>query len=217
MNTDAKHTSIAVAVRTDFERNHWVHPLLVIWLIGLHAEETHQLVITVVHGAGGFAASSNACAYDFMDTHPDYEWLCIVDNDTVPPDDMLRILDFVPDDVDIVSPVAYMMRGDRKQVMQGFYREDAPGGFEPLDLLNREPGLYEVGRAGGGCCFYRRRVFEKMERPYFMVLFNKESQMMAVSDDAYCQNVAVKLGFKLCCDTRFVARHYHTVNLSDPG
>lgn len=204
---------VVVTIRADFERHHWWHPGLGEWLLSLMAEPTYQMFVELPGGTGGVAASANLAVAAFMEKHPDAEWYVQMDNDTAPPLDIMRILDDLPPYVDIVTPVIFMMRDERTYPMQGLYvGEDRH--FEPISLKDNEPGLYEVDQAGGGCTFIRRRVLAAMKRPYFKVLYDEETQMMSISDDVYFQMNARELGFRLFCDTRFIASHFHTTDLS---
>lgn len=216
-------TTIVISVRSGFERTGWIHPHLSSWMISLIYEPVHRLNCDLVFGVTGLAASANAAAKGFLE-RPEFkevEWLCIVDNDTVPPPNMLRMLDEVPNYVDIISPTCHMTWAGHVFPQQGFYRDDnmnpvfvsdGPCAFYPL--IPNEPGLYEVDRVGGGCWFIRRRVFKNMEKPYFKVRLDPETYGVDMTDDVYFQDRAKKLGFRLFCDTSFVAAHYHSMNLA---
>ena len=192
-------------------------------MISLIYEPVHRLNCDLVHGVSGLAASANAAAKGFLE-RPEFatvEWLCIVDNDTVPPRDILRMLDDVPDYVDIISPTCHMMWNGHVFPQQGFYKDDdgnpafisdGPCCFYPFTA--DPPGLYEVDRVGGGCWFIRHRVFDKMQKPYFRIRLDPETYGIDMTDDVYFQDQAKKLGFRLFTDTRYVACHYHTMNLA---
>lgn len=178
--------------------------------MALHKEAVHEVRIEQIHGAGGYAASANACAYRFMEHKA--EWCCIVDNDTAPQFDILRMLDDVPEEVDILAPVVYMHQDNRRTPMAGYYENDG-NTFRPIDLT-RPADLYEVDRCGGGCWFIRYRAFIGMKRPYFRTMYDDISQTMTVSDDCYFQANAKTLGRRIFCDTRYRAGHYHTMDIS---
>ena len=208
-------TKVVIAVRSGFERHGWWHPVLGAWLLSLPYETTHKVYVELVTGVNGFAASANFAAEVFVNDHSDADWLCIVDNDTAPPADVLRILDEIPEHVDIVSPLCHMMQNQLVFPQQGSYKDDGNGGREFVSLDDLLPGLHEVDRVGGGCYFIRQRVFKGMTKPYFKVLFDSQTFEQVISDDVYFQNEAKRKGFRLFCDTRFVAAHYHTRNLAD--
>lgn len=206
-------TVVLVTVRAEFERHGWWHPLLGAWLLSLSQEETYAMAIELVNGYAGYAASANACASAFEKKFPEADWLCIVDNDNVPPPDVLRMLDDAPEYADIISPLTQMVVEDKVYRQSGFYEgTGAERKFFPLPL--EATGLCEVDRVGGGCWFIRRRVFDKMEKPYFRILFNPDTYQMVVSDDIFFQTEAKKRGFRIFCDTRFECSHYHTRDLS---
>ena len=74
--------------------------------------------------------------------------------------------------------------------------------------------LYEVDYCAGACWFIRRHVFNAMQRPYFKIEYSDEMQKPLISDDRYFQRNAKALGFRMWTDTRYVASHYHTRDLS---
>ena len=219
----ANPTTVVISVRSGFERTGWIHPHLCSWLISTVFEPIHRLNCELIHGVYGLAASANASAKGFME-RPEFanvEWLCIIDNDTAPQHDILRILDDVPDHVDILSPQCHMTQNNYVFPQQGFYKDkdgnpvyvlDGPCDFYPLFV--ETPGLYEVDRVGGGCWFIRRRVFNAMSKPYFKVGLDPETFGVDMTDDVYFQDTARKLGFRLFTDTRYVASHYHTINMA---
>ena len=212
-------TKVVVCVRSDFERHHWWHPALGAWLLSLMAETTYKMFVELITGAGGYAASANVAAITFMDPiYDDAEWFCMVDNDTAPPMNILRMLDDVPDYVDVLAPLCFMARDYTSLPMAGNFIPTIEDGktvykFEHIDLAGK-PTIYEVDRCGGGFWFVRRKVFLAMQKPYFKVLYDGDTQYMTVSDDVYFQMRAKELGFRVFCDTRFVASHYHTTDLS---
>lgn len=221
-------TSVLVSIRAGNERMGWVHPFLCAWLLSLLYEKTHRIHFNIVTGIRGLAGSANVTANGFMD-RPEFsniEWLCIVDNDTVPPENLIRILDDVPNYVDIISPLCHMTFDSHPFPQQGFYRDTEGNPTPPItnELPSRDcsfhpledwsPGLHEIDRVGGGCWFIRRRVFEGITKPYFKVLYNPQTYEIDITDDVYFQDAAKKLGFRLFCDTRFMASHYHTLNMA---
>jgi hypothetical protein len=187
-------------------------------------ESIHRINVDLVFGANGLAASANAAAKGFLE-RPEFkevEWLCIIDNDTVPPRDVLRMLDDVPEYVDIISPLCHMQRDNYVFPQAGYYMNEhmepvrvslGSCTFYPIVVMN-PPGLQEVDRVGGGCWFIRRRVFDKMEKPYFRLEHDPNTFEIIMTDDLYFQDQAQGLGFRQFCDTRFVAHHHHTFDMT---
>ena len=221
-------SKILLAVRSGLERQGWIHPLLNRWLVLQMFERGHQISVDFIIGVSGLAGSANGSSKAFMENpmYADYEWLCIIDNDTVPPPDMMRMMDNVPEEVDIISPLCMMTYRTRIFPQQGFYINAATGQplyengddvttksiFKPLSDLS--PGLHLVDRVGGGYWFIRRRVFEHMQKPYFKVFLDPVTYETTVTDDCYFQDAARTMGCCLVCDTRYVASHFHTVDLT---
>ena len=225
-------TKIVLALRAGHERQGWIHPSLNRWLIWLMYEKVHTVYFDFILGVKGYAGSANAAANGFMERPgvADAEWLCIIDNDTAPPMNIMRMMDDLPDYVDIISPLCPMTLGHSIFPQQGTYKTEDGNEFYFKDgdavkcnsgfynalfnpLQDFSPGIHEVDRVGGGFWFIRRRIFEHMEKPYFKVYFNENFEMN-VSDDCFFQDAAKKLGFRIFCDTRFVADHFHTLNMT---
>lgn len=202
-------TNVMIAVRCHGERHGWWHPELGMWLLRLANEPRYNVTVGWVMGAPNAAAAANLAARDFLAT-PGMDWLGIVDNDVAPPPDMLRILDETDDTIDAIGPISHMFNGKEVLVQQG------TGGWnEPFVPLRADgAGHREVDRLGGGCWFMRRRIFDRLERPYFVEMFHPETHKLMISDDVYFQHHAQAAGARLICDTRFVCRHHHSMDLS---
>jgi hypothetical protein len=205
---------VVVVVRCHMERHGWWNPMLGMWLVQLHGAEQnygHKIAVRVVCGAPNAAASANLAVDAFLNDHPGYEWLCIVDNDVCPPMDLMNILEDMPDETDGIGPISHMYQHGKTLVQQGW------GGFQKgfQGIANPEvPQRLEVDQLGGGAWFVRRRAFEKLKKPYFVELFEPETHMLMVSDDVYFQYMAREAGCRFLCDTRFVVQHFHSVDLS---
>ena len=197
---------VFIAVRSEIERHGWHHPMLTEWLLSLRWEVDFQTDIRLIHGLTGYAAPSNRAAMDFMTT--DCEWFCLVDNDVIPPLNMLHILDTVPTDAAIIGPVCHGGREDTIFPQAGVLIGE---NFTPVTGM---PDLYEVMQVGGGCWFVHRDVFKKMEIPYFKLTFDPLTFAMTESDDIYFQRRARELGFRLFCDSHFICSHFHSLDLS---
>jgi hypothetical protein len=200
---------IMIAVRSEPERHGWHHPMLTGWLLNLMTDYRYEIRIELVHGFSGYAAPANRATTLFLE-HSDCDWLGIVDNDVVPPPNLIEIVDALPLDVGIISPVCHMSREDSVHPQAGVYK--ATGEFKPLDGA---PGRYEVDRVGGGCWFIRRSVFDKLEKPYFRMILDPATYGVTQTDDLYFQESVRKVGgIRMVCDSRFVCSHLHTVDLS---
>lgn len=216
-------TTILFSIRSGYERNGWIHPQLAAWTLTTIFEQIHKTRIEYVFGVNGLAASANAAAAQFMKPElSQVEWHCIVDNDTVPPSNILRMFDDVPEEVDIISPLCHMTSGDHIFPQAGYYFDkaqypvsvfDEPDTFSPIKL-DEQPGLYAVDRVGGGFWFIRRRVYDVMPKPYFAVQLDPDTFEITMTDDLYFQGLARINGFNIFVDTRFVASHHHTLNMA---
>ena len=198
---------VVIAIRSHNERHGWWHPNLGMWVVSLAGEQRYQIIIRSICGAPNAAASANVAADVFLRDHPAAEWLCIVDNDSVPPANVMRILDDLPEEVAVIGCVSHMLQHGKTSIQQGWVGSDD----RTVDISGDR---VRVDILGGGCWFIHRRVFAEMKPPYFLELYHPQNHMLTVSDDVYFQNKARELGFKLFCDTRFVISHYHTLDLA---
>src|SRR5208337_2647327 len=114
---------ILLAVRSGLERQGWIHPLLNRWLVLQMFEKGHQISVDFIIGMSGLAGSANGASKAFTENpvYADYEWLCIIYNDTVPQPELMRMMDDVPDNVDIISPLCPMKYRFKVFPQQGYY------------------------------------------------------------------------------------------------
>jgi hypothetical protein len=205
---------VVVAVRCHMERQGWWNPMLGMWLIRLHGGEYnygHRVAVRIVCDAPNAAASANMAVDSFLNDHPGFDWVCIVDNDICPPNDLFQILEGLPDEIDGIGPISHMHQNGKTLVQQGW------GGFHKgfEGIANPEvPQRLEVDRLGGGAWFVHRRVFGQLKRPYFVELFDADTHMLVVSDDVYFQYTAREAGCRFMCDTRFVVKHFHSIDIA---
>ena len=111
------------------------------------------------------------------------DWLCMIDDDQVfAPDLLLRLLRHLADDrVDIVVPLILRrnpphapvllipapIKGTRTRVVELNHREQPVRFVLQRATLANQRGLQAVEAAGSGIMLIRRRVFERIEPPWF--------------------------------------------------
>jgi hypothetical protein len=129
-------------------------------------------------GGVNIGANRNIVAAQFAG-----DWLCMIDDDQVfAPDLLVRLLRHLADDrVDIVVPLILRrnpphapvllipapMKGTRTRVVELNHREQPVRFFLQRATLANQRGLQAVEGAGSGIMLIRRRVFERIEPPWF--------------------------------------------------
>ncbi len=149
----------------------------------------------------------------FLET--DCEYILMVDDDIVPPRD---ILDMARHGKDIVAGLCYAFN-PRTGIFPVAYEKVEKGHFRGnLDLIGRDSevenkGLKKVYLVGSGCILISRRVFDRIEEPYFRFIYNDEVTKIEDSEDFdFCRR-AVSAGFEVYIDTDRVCGHKKSVDL----
>jgi hypothetical protein len=95
---------------------------------------------------------------------PEDQWVCLLtDDNPVPPDMLLRLLDH---QVPLVAPLVCLRMPPYRPSLFAYHGED---GFRPyaLDDLPPPPGLLPVASFGGPGVVIRREVIDKVGMPFF--------------------------------------------------
>lgn len=133
----------------------------------------------------------------------DLEWLfCTEDDHIYQPHTLMRLLEH---DKDIVSglylkrdypfePVAYYEVGDGNGSIRSHYLDDSEG------------GLVEVDAVGVGCLLIRRKVFETLPAPWWILTAPPAAPDMINSDVEWCR-AAKRHGFSIWCDLDLSVGH----------
>ena len=127
------------------------------------------------------------------------DYIFFMDSDSVvTPSDLKQL---VADDKDIVSGV-YFLRGMPYHPV--IYESHFNGGYKFLRDVGT--GLERIDGCGMGCCLIKRRVFEKIRKPWFE--FNHLGN--GSTEDFDFAKKAEREGFKIFCDWRVKIGHVGT-------
>jgi glycosyltransferase involved in cell wall biosynthesis len=134
----------------------------------------------------------------------DCDYLLFLDSDMTFPDDMVaRLLDA---DRDIISGI-YFKKAPPYNPVPSIFDPDCPSGQDLKPVQVDSPGLVKVDVVGAGCLLIRKKVLEKMKRPWFSYALDKRTGEMSISEDiGFCRK-AVACGFEVWTDTRIVCGH----------
>ncbi|KKM95867.1 hypothetical protein LCGC14_1183880 [marine sediment metagenome] len=135
--------------------------------------------------------------------NPDVTHLYFMDSDVVPPEGTLsKLLDH---DVPIVAGI-YPMCTDMP-----CWSFKTTAGWENKDL-SLPKGLTETTAIGGSTLLVKREVFEKMERPWFKIVYkaiDEEGRAYDEGEDEYFSRLAREAGYKIMIDPTIICTHYN--------
>lgn len=138
---------------------------------------------------------------------PEVTHLYFMDSDVVPPDGTLqKLYDY---DLPIVAGI-YPMLTD--QLVWSF-----KAGGEWVSAKEPLPdGLIKATAIGGSTLLVKREVFEKMERPWFKIVYkpiDENGRCYDFGEDEYFSREAIKAGYDIMVDPKIICDHYNYKNL----
>ena len=158
------------------------------------------------------ASNRNAIVKEFL-KDLDNEWLLTFDSDIVPPRD---ILDMIKYNKGIVAPIVFAFQQGVAQplIMKRVSRDNFM--FTPAKELvyDEETGLIEADGTGAGCLLIRRDVLEKIKRPWFEFLTDKDGIAISGEDYQFCVKCQEK-GYKILIDTTKEASHLTRLDIRE--
>jgi len=135
--------------------------------------------------------------------NPDVTHLYFMDADVVPPNGTLqRLLDH---DLPIVAGI-YPMNVDRP--CWSFKYSD--GWVRRCNALPSEP--VQVSAVGGSTLLVKREVFEKVERPWFKIVYKAvedDGRAYDEGEDEYFSRIVQEAGFDIVIDPTIICKHYN--------
>lgn len=202
---------ILIAILTGLERHFWIHPDLFHACLRMpgYLDKPQTMQFTNVHGQVPVDAARNVAVTRLLASGA--EWLLQIDNDTVPPEDILKILREVGDRKVIGFPCAGLQFGqDNLTLCLGHRHGDAYGMPTRLNAT----GWIEVDAVGAGCFLVHRDVFLALGDPWFECSREAELKLRtyAGEDFGFCEK-ARAAGFSIWTHSSYCCRHYRTVDL----
>ena len=188
------------------ERDGWLHPSLATFLVSLTGQNSRGLTMHLSSEHRPVDYARNCVVKEFLAST--CEWLLMLDNDMVPPVNLLDMVDRAGDRMDIVVPRFYRAEaGPCDGVRLKLCWESFSG-----ELAQNE--WRELVCAGTGVMFVRRRVFERMgKQGWFRFIYDADGKITISEDVAFCQK-ARQAGFSVWGNQRFEADHCKTIPLS---
>lgn len=130
-----------------------------------------------------------------------YEKLFLVDSDCVPHKNAVKVLDEL--DLPFVSAPHPTIKGSEVGVMV----LDRVSENEYIQHRPFDRGLQECDAVGCGGMMIRRDVFQKVVKPYFKFIYDKEGRLVKGEDFYFCEKIK-KAGFKVYAYCDMVQTHY---------
>jgi GT2 family glycosyltransferase len=158
-------------------------------------------------------ANRNKMVKNFLENE-DNEWMLMVDNDVVPPGDILQMVDCGEKVVSatvtvkkqgVPHPVIVKQRDDgkfRRITMEEYHDEIS------------DEGLVEVDGVGTGCLLIHRSVFEEMSPPWFKFVYNEDGTLK-LGEDFYFGQRLRQMNQPMYVSSEFVCSHYRKTDLTE--
>lgn len=143
----------------------------------------------------------------------DNDWLLMIDNDVVPPKDILTMIEHGKP---VVSATVTIKKGSVPQPVILKEEGDQYRQVNVAEFLDEESdGLIEVDGVGTGALLVRRDVLEEMKPPWFKFLYNEEDGSLRLGEDFYFSRRLKQNGVPLFVSTEHVCSHFKKVDLTE--
>jgi len=152
-------------------------------------------------------SARNSIVDMFLNTNSEY--LFFLDTDVIVPED--TIIKLMNHNLDIVSAL-YFTR--TPPIEPCCWKDDLNSIYRAKPIKFEIGQLIEAEIIGMGACLINRRVFENIDKPYYLWTLGKEDN--GVSEDFYFCRKAREKGFKIFCDTSIIGKHV-SLCVSEPS
>lgn len=160
--------------------------------------------VSFIKGVSPVAKARNRLVEKFLATEDTH--LLMLDADTVPPPDGVKKL--VDADRDIISGMTPVIQ--ENEIFSNVWIDGKQLALN--DVAFKDPnGLIHAQGVGASFILIHRKVFEKLEAPYFYDLWSKEGQY--ISEDIEFCNRAKEAGFDILVHAGVRCRHFKSVLL----
>lgn len=210
---------ILICILSTYERSGWICKELAEWVAALPYE---PMYITRPGWAHNFAPASSArnfCCNHIKslpkEDRPD--WLLMIDNDMVPPVNLLNSIDHAPKNAGVIVPRFYMWDPQKEApiLCWGMDDTDAPVNKKGDQIFKVEPGkYYQLTKAGTGAMFIRPELLDELSNPFFYYSFDENGSRVATEDINFCVKEVTKTNWKIYGVSDVEVGHYHNVNLA---
>ena len=137
----------------------------------------------------------------------DYDYLLMIDADTVPSANPLPLMEYEKDIISLPMPVG-KFRDGKLQIAFTLYKEKDN---KMIPIKYEGESFHQVDLGGTGTMLIKREVLENIKAP-FMSAWNKDGIRTVGSDLRFCQK-ARKKGYESWTHWDFMCEHYKQVDL----
>ncbi len=189
------------------ERGGWLSPELAMFLVKVQRETKYNLVTVLNSDCAPVQRARNIEAQRALEFG--VEWLCMLDNDIVPPLNMLDVLDSAGPEHDVICLPYWGCLDGIPAILT----------IAGPDNLRIQPGprFVEISRGGTGAIFIRREVFVKMPMPHFEMRLSGDGLRIEIGEDYDFCNKVRALGCRVWTHGGFPVQHMHQLDLSFLG
>ena len=148
----------------------------------------------------------NLAIKEYLENYHQFFFHC--DNDIVPPENTINEL--IKADKDVIAPLCFTVKHDDDGIpftIPVAMRYDENRQYRPY----YGTGIEEVDAMTGGCFLVKRKVFEKLERP-FAFTYHKNGVVEYSEDFYFSRQVKEKLGMKLWTHFGLHCKHIREVD-----
>lgn len=187
---------------------------LVQLLMDWQTDSRYQVTVKIL-AAQPVERARNNLVQQFLASDCDY--LLMIDDDITPPENILQL---AVHGKDVVAGLCYACNSSLgifpvayQKAENGVFR----GGYKLIgtDIDAENQGLLQVELVGSGCIMIHRRVFARMDQPYFKFTFNEDLTQIEESEDFDFCNRVIAAGMQVYVDTDRVCGHLKAVDLRE--
>jgi hypothetical protein len=194
-------TRVLMCVLCGPERTDWINPALCLSLLRMQRDSRFEVVIEACYGHRPFDRARNMSVIQARACNA--EWLVQIDNDIVPPSNLLTILHDA-----IISGKQVVGLGRGAQFDGGELK------VLPNDNGQKDGDFQITGCVAGGVFLINAEVWRNIPGPWFRWVTNEdESLSWKLSEDYYFCELIQKHGFKLWTH-QCLAGHRKTVDIT---
>lgn len=157
-------------------------------------------------------ANRNKMVKNFLEDE-DNDWLLMIDNDVVPPKDIIKMVEHGKP---VVSATVTIKKG---AVPQPIILKEHGDQYRQVNvaeyLENESDGLIPVDGVGTGCLLIRRDVLENMSPPWFKFLYNDEDGSLQLGEDFYFSRRLAQEDVPMFVSTDHVCSHFKKTDLTE--
>ena len=203
---------IAVFPIGTYERHGWFTKEILEFAYTLPYNQNYMTNLITVHNFIPAAGARNHIAKVVKAMDPQPDWICMIDNDMLPPLNLLDTIKDAPEDAGVVVPAFFLWDQGKKSTILCWGLKK-PTNEEGMIYEHIDKGFKPIVTAGTGVMFIRPEIFQKVPPPWFFYTFDESQIQTATEDTNFCLKIA-EYGYKIYGNGSIWVGHNHTCDLS---